>query len=241
MSFLPKRPIGDASPMTLHLLLPAAGIGQRFGQSIPKQYCQIAGKTPAEWTLDVWQSIAIDGRRLLILREDDDVGQQLADRYASVERVLGGTERADSVLAGLNALDAGSDDWVMVHDIARPCVSAADIARLWQHCQATGHGALLARPLTDTIKRQQGDQVTSLDRRQLWAAMTPQCFPVVALRDALKDALAAGATITDEASALERLGAPVDLVEGAADNIKLTRAEDLALVEFYLRQQGRLS
>ncbi|MFG1497081.1 2-C-methyl-D-erythritol 4-phosphate cytidylyltransferase [Saccharospirillum sp. HFRX-1] len=227
--------------MTLHLLLPAAGIGQRFGQPTPKQYCQIAGKTLAEWTLDLWQSIDIDGRRLLVLREDDVIGQRLTDQDATLERVVGGAERADSVLAGLNALDAGPDDWVMVHDIARPCVSATDIKRLWQHCQRTGHGALLAKPLTDTIKRQQGDQVTSLDRRQLWAAMTPQCFPVIALRDALKAALAAGATITDEASALERLGAPVDLVEGSADNIKLTRAEDLALVEFYLRQQGRLS
>lgn len=241
MLFPPQRPIGDASPMTLHLLLPAAGIGQRFGQPTPKQYCPIADKTVAEWTLDLWQPIAIDGRRLLILRDDDVIGQALAEQYPAWDWVVGGAERADSVLAGLDALDAGADDWVMVHDIARPCVSAADIDRLWQQCQSTGRGAILARPLTDTIKRQQDGQVTSLDRRQLWAAMTPQCFPVIALRDALKAALAAGDTITDEASALERLGAPVELVEGSADNIKLTRAEDLALVEFYLRQQGRLS
>ncbi|WP_108126835.1 2-C-methyl-D-erythritol 4-phosphate cytidylyltransferase [Saccharospirillum mangrovi] len=226
--------------MTLHLLLPAAGIGQRFGQNTPKQYCPVAGKRLAEWTLDLWRGVAIDGRRLLILREDDAVGQSLISNYPKLESVTGGAERADSVLAGLDALDAGPDDWVMVHDIARPCIRADDIARLWHHCQQTGRGALLARPLTDTIKRQVDGELTSLDRRQLWAAMTPQCFPVLMLRDALRDALNTGESITDEASAMERLGCPVDLVEGAADNIKLTRAEDLALVEFYLQQQGRL-
>lgn len=235
------RAISDGSPMTLHLLLPAAGIGQRFGQSTPKQYCQIAGKTVAEWTLDLWQSVHINGRRLLVLRDDDAVGRSLANRYSALDIVVGGAERADSVLAGLDALNAGVDDWVMVHDMARPCVAIKDIERLWQHCQRSGQGALLARPLTDTIKRQQDGQVSSLDRRQLWAAMTPQCFPVIILRDALRAALAAGDSITDEASALERLGLPVALIEGAADNIKLTRAEDLALVEFYLRQQGRLA
>ncbi|PTY37165.1 2-C-methyl-D-erythritol 4-phosphate cytidylyltransferase [Saccharospirillum sp. MSK14-1] len=227
--------------MTLHLLLPAAGIGQRFGHSTPKQYCQLAGKTVAEWTLDLWQHVAIDGQRLIVLREDDAVGLDMVQQHASLQPVTGGAERADSVLAGLNALDTGADDWVMVHDIARPCVRTADIDRLWHHCQSTGNGAILARPLTDTIKRQHDGRVSSLDRRQLWAAMTPQCFPVIALREALTEALAAGDSITDEASALERIGVPVDLVEGAADNIKLTRADDLALVEFYLRQQGRLA
>ncbi|MDB2448813.1 2-C-methyl-D-erythritol 4-phosphate cytidylyltransferase [bacterium] len=226
--------------MTLHLLLPAAGLGQRFGEATPKQYCTLAGKTVAEWTLDLWQSVPVDGRRLLILRADDALGQALVARYPGLDWTAGGAERADSVLAGLEALQAGENDWVMVHDVARPCVRAEDIARLWQHCQHSGHGALLARPLTDTIKRQVDGELSSLDRRQLWAALTPQCFPVIALRDALRDALNSGETITDEASALERLGAPVDLIEGAADNIKLTRADDLALVEFYLRQQGRL-
>lgn len=226
--------------MTLHLLLPAAGLGQRFGREIPKQYCTVGDKRIAEWTLELWQSITIDGRRLLVLRADDSEGRALAQYYPAVEVVSGGAERADSVLAGLRALPDGPDDWVMVHDIARPCVRAEDIDRLWSHCRATGQGALLARPLSDTIKRSRDSAVTTLDRRELWAAMTPQCFPVRALREAILAAARAGVSITDEASALERLDYPVGLVEGAADNIKLTRAEDLALVEFHLQQQGRL-
>lgn len=227
--------------MTLHLLIPAAGRGRRFGSTTAKQYHQLGGRMIAEWTLDVWRETAIDGRRLLILAEQDAAGRALAEGDPSFDWVPGGRERADSVLAGLDALDAGADDWVMVHDIARPCVRVADIEALRRHCRETGEGAILARPLTDSIKRRGAGRLHSLDRRELWAALTPQCFPVEPLRAALRQALAGGETLTDEAAAMERIDYPVGLVEGAADNLKLTRAEDLALVECHLRAQGRLS
>lgn len=226
--------------MTDHLLLPAAGIGRRFGDDQPKQYSLLAHRPVMAWTLDVWQSIPLDGRRLLILAEHDDQGHTIAREYAHLETTPGGSERADSVLAGLNALEARDDDWVLVHDIARPCVRVDDIERLRAHCHQTGRGGLLATPVSDTIKRRQGDAVTTVDRSQLWSALTPQCFRFGELKQALSSALAAGQTVTDEASAMEWAGFPVDLIEGGRDNLKLTRPEDRALIEFHLIQQGRL-
>ena len=227
--------------MTDHLLLPAAGVGRRFGHDRPKQYCTLADRTLMEWTLDLWRTIPIDGQSLLILAEDDCEGHAIAQRYPGIGTTVGGLERADSVLAGLRALNAEPQDWVLVHDIARPCVRPEDIERLRRHCHETGRGGLLATPLSDTVKRLGGDgQVTTVDRSQLWAAMTPQCFRYSDLKNALESALGEGRAITDEASAIEQAGLPVDLVEGARDNLKLTRPEDRALIEFYLMQQGRL-
>lgn len=225
----------------VHQVFPAAGTGQRFGQPHPKQYTQLAGKTLLEWTLDAWRDLPFQGERILVLSGDDAQGQALAREYPGLRCVVGGAERADSVLAGLAAIEAGQDDWVMVHDIARPCVRQADILALFAHCQAEGQGALLARPLTDTIKQKQTDRVSTVDRSQLWAAMTPQCFRYGLLREALTRGLAEAIPITDEASAMEWLGEPVGLVSGAADNVKVTHPDDLALVAFYLKQQGRLS
>lgn len=226
--------------MTVHLLLPAAGVGRRFSQALPKQYTRLHDRTILEWTLDLWRQVPIDGRRLLVLGAGDTRGQTLAQRYPGVICAPGGAERADSVLAGLDALDADGNDWVMVHDIARPCTRVEDIEKLSVHCRRTGRGGLLATPLTDTIKRYHKGRVSTLNREELWSALTPQCFRYDLLRTALSEALAAGTPITDEASAMEAAGHPVELVEGAADNIKLTKADDLALVEYYLIQQGRL-
>ncbi|WP_028670153.1 2-C-methyl-D-erythritol 4-phosphate cytidylyltransferase [Saccharospirillum impatiens] len=225
----------------VHLVFPAAGIGQRFGQPHPKQYTQLAGKTLLEWTLDAWSDLPFQGERILVLSGNDAQGHALATRYPGLRCVEGGAERAESVLAGLSAINAATDDWVMVHDIARPCVRRADILALLAHCQSAGQGALLARPLTDTIKRKTGEQVSTVDRRQLWAAMTPQCFRHGQLHNALSFGLAEATYLTDEASAMEALGEPVGLVSGSGDNIKVTHPDDLALVAFYLEQQGRLS
>lgn len=226
--------------MTDHLLLPAAGVGRRFGHDRPKQYCTLANRTLMEWTLDLWQTVGLDGQRLLILAEGDAQGRAIAGAYANLAAVVGGAERADSVLAGLEALSAQEEDWVLVHDIARPCVRLEDIERLRTHCHRTGRGGLLATPVSDTIKRRDGESVSTVDRSRLWSALTPQCFRYGELKRALSSALAAGRAITDEASAMEWAGFPVDLVEGARDNLKLTRPEDRALIEFHLMQQGRL-
>lgn len=225
----------------VHLVFPAAGIGQRFGRPHPKQYTRLAGKTLLEWTLDVWQGLPFQGDRILVLSADDARGRALAKRYPGMRCVQGGSERADSVLAGLAAMDAAENDWVMVHDIARPCVRQSDILALLDHCLSEDRGALLARPLTDTIKHWHDDQVSTVDRRALWAALTPQCFQFGPLHRALSAGLADALPLTDEASAMEWLGEPLGLVSGRSDNIKVTHPDDLALVAFYLGKQGRLT
>lgn len=227
--------------MTFHLLFPAAGVGRRFGRTLPKQYTQLDGKTILEWTLELWQPIPITGQRLLILGPEDDHGRSLAERFPDLTCVDGGMERSDSVLLGLNALEADDDDWVMVHDIVRPCVRRDDIEKLREHCLSMARGCLLASRLKDTIKRVRQGHLTTLDRGELWAALTPQCFRYGQLKDSLEQALDSNRPITDEAAAMEAAGYVVDLVEGAEDNVKLTRVEDLALVQFYLTQQGRLA
>ena len=155
----------------------------------------------------------------------------------------GGKTRADSVAAGLNALDAAPGDWVLVHDAARPCVPREDIQRLVAGVREAGLGGLLAQPLADTLKR--GDRAgrvqSTLDRSFLWRAQTPQMFPVEALRRALARALGDGVRVTDEAAAMERAGHPVQLIEGSAANLKVTYPEDFALAEFWLRRQGRMA
>lgn len=227
--------------MTFHLLFPAAGLGRRFGRDLPKQYTRLHQKTIIEWALDAWRDVPLAGQRLMILAPGDDQGRDLVRRCPPWQDVDGGAERADSVLAGLAALRAQAGDWVLVHDVARPCVRRTDIEKLLEHCRDTQRGALLATPLIDTIKRLRRGRLTTLDRDELWAAQTPQCFRYGELKAALETARAQGFPVTDEASAMEAAGHVVDLVEGSPDNVKLTRADDLALVEFYLNQQGRLT
>ncbi|MFP5507268.1 MAG: 2-C-methyl-D-erythritol 4-phosphate cytidylyltransferase, partial [Gammaproteobacteria bacterium] len=156
----------------------------------------------------------------------------------------GGAERADSVLNALQVLRerAADDDWVLVHDAARPCVRADDLRRLIDALRDDPVGGLLAVPVRDTMKQATDDGrcAATVDRSRLWHALTPQMFRLGALRAALIAAHTDGIAVTDDASALEHAGQRPRLVEGHADNIKITRPEDLALAEFFLRQQGRL-
>lgn len=231
--------------MTVHVVFPSAGVGSRFGADIPKQYVKIAGKSVMEWTLLAWQLAPIDGMKILVKSKDDHHSNQILTQFdGQFQTVLGGKERSDSVLNALSYLrkHGKADDWVMVHDIARPCVSQLDIQRLLTACIEQNQGGILAKPITDTVKQQMaGQSVTTLDRSTLWTALTPQCFRLAQLSDALESALAKGLKITDEASAIEQAGLPVQLIEGSADNIKLTRSEDAELVHFYLQKQKRIS
>jgi len=155
----------------------------------------------------------------------------------------GGAERAQTVLNGLRALEtyAAPDDWVLVHDAARPCVRHTDIDSLLAAVAGHADGGLLALPLSDTVKRadHNGCIEETVPRTGLWRALTPQVFRLAALRDALESAMRAGVEITDEASAMEYSGARPRLVHGHADNIKITLPEDLALAELFLREQER--
>jgi 2-C-methyl-D-erythritol 4-phosphate cytidylyltransferase len=156
----------------------------------------------------------------------------------------GGVERAESVANALTVLRerAADGDWVLVHDAARPCVRREDLVKLIAELRDDPVGGLLAVPVRDTMKQADAEQrcAATVDRSRLWHALTPQMFRLGALRAALRAALAAGVTVTDDASAMERVGLRPRLVEGHADNLKITRPEDLALAEFHLRQQGRL-
>lgn len=159
--------------------------------------------------------------------------------------VAGGAERDDSVLAALRFLDQAlgiaADAWVLVHDAARPCVRAADIQALLNARGESPDGALLAAPVRDTLKRASGaipaTVVQTVSRAELYHALTPQAFPLGLLLSALTQAIAAGATITDESSAVEWLGFSPRLIIGHADNVKITQPEDLALAQFILQAQ----
>ncbi|HHF1961935.1 TPA: 2-C-methyl-D-erythritol 4-phosphate cytidylyltransferase [Haemophilus influenzae] len=213
-------------------VLPAAGVGSRMQADKPKQYLTLLGKTLLEHTLDVMLSYPAVSKIILAVSKDDPYISTLS-LDPKIHLVEGGTMRAESVLNGLNTI-AEKNAWVLVHDAARPCLQHADIDKLL--AIEDEQGAILAIPVTDTIKRSDNQQciVKTEDRSQLWQAMTPQFFPVDILRDALSTGIQQGANITDEASAMELAGFRPHLVAGRSDNLKVTRPEDLALAEFYL-------
>lgn len=230
----------------LFAVVPAAGSGTRMGASLPKQYLSANGRTIAEHTIGRLLSYSRIEKIVVATAQDDLWWPQLSTAlHPRVKSALGGASRAESVLACLNLLSAEADDadWVLVHDMARPCVRLSDIDLLLQSCAE--QGALLALPVTDTIKQAEGEATEStsavvagtLSRDNIWRALTPQLFPLGALREALTAALAEGLPITDEASAMELRGGKPHLVVGRSDNIKVTLPADLALVRFYLSQQ----
>lgn len=220
----------------LTAIVPAAGIGSRMGAERPKQYLQLAGMAILEHTLIRLLSHPAISQVIVALAPHDRWFDTLP--VAQDERILrveGGAERAFSVL---NALHVAQGEWVLVHDAARPCLTHGDLDRLIATAMACG-GAILGSRVRDTMKRSDaaGNILATVEREELWHALTPQMFPTGPLMRALEEGLALGATITDEASAMERAGFPVRMVEGRADNIKVTRPEDLSLAGLYLQQQ----
>lgn len=222
--------------LTFTVVVPAAGIGSRMGASCPKQYLPLAGKFLIEHTLERLLAHPRIERVVVALAADDDFFQTLP--VASHPRLMtttGGCERADSVLNGLSLVES---EWVLVHDAARPCITHQDIDRLI-HAGLAGDGAILGSRVRDTMKRSDaaGYIQKTVDRDQLWHALTPQFFRTGQLRDAIQQGQSQGLPITDEASAMELAGWRPLMVEGRADNIKVTRPEDLALAALFLSQQ----
>lgn len=217
-------------------VVPAAGIGSRMQSDCPKQYLTIGDHTILEHAVASLLRHPRVGRVIVAVSPADKQFDALPlARDPRVTRVDGGRERADSVLAGLKI--AGDAAWVLVHDAARPCLHPDDLDALLAITAHSRVGGILAAPVRDTMKR--GEPGTALiahtvERIDLWHALTPQLFPLELLRDCLIRALNEGATITDEASALEHCGYHPELVVGRGDNIKVTRPEDLALAAFYL-------
>jgi len=217
-------------------VVPAAGFGRRMQTDCPKQYLSIGNKTILEHSVDALLANARVQRVIIAVSPGDERFRQLPlAQHPRITVVDGGAERADSVLAGLRA--AQDVDWVLVHDAARPCLRQDDLARLLAISQTSRVGGILAAPVRDTMKRAEPGKTAiahTVDRNDLWHALTPQFFPRELLFDCLSRALDEGATVTDEASALEYCGFHPLLVAGRGDNIKVTRPEDLALAEFYL-------
>lgn len=229
----------------LWAILPAAGAGRRMGAERPKQYLPLNGRTLLEHALRrILDYPAVRGLVLVVARGDRQWRPVLsAIGDARVDTMIGGAQRCHSVLAGLQALAqrAAADDWVLVHDAARPCVRHSDVDRLLAAIRDEPSGGLLGVPVRDTMKRTDAAShiTATVARERLWHALTPQVFRFAALLDAMEQAIAAGIHVTDEAAAMEHAGHRPLVVEGCGDNLKVTRPEDLALAAFYLQQQER--
>ncbi|WP_337881423.1 2-C-methyl-D-erythritol 4-phosphate cytidylyltransferase [Rheinheimera sp.] len=218
-------------------VIPAAGVGKRMQADRPKQYLELAGATVLEQTVRRLQQVPELRQFYIAVSTDDPYYPALTSlQQPGLTRVDGGAERANSVLNALVQIDAAQYPWVLVHDAARPVVRVTDVQLLIARCLSENAGGILATPVRDTMKRGGTLVEQTVERAGLWHAYTPQLFPTALLRGALQSALAAGAAVTDEASAMEWAGQPVLLIPGHADNIKITQAEDLALARFYLEQ-----
>ncbi|CAA0123636.1 2-C-methyl-D-erythritol 4-phosphate cytidylyltransferase [Halioglobus japonicus] len=221
-------------------VLPAAGTGSRMGAELPKQYMQLAGATLLEHSLQALLDCTRITSVVVALHPQDARARELAVfRDARVQTTVGGEQRSDSVLAGLDALSeqAAPQDWVLVHDAARPCLRSTDIEQLIESVIARDTGGILAEPIVDTVKQASVDALVerTLDRTTLWRAQTPQMFRIDELRRALREAQEQALVVTDEASAMELAGYPVQLVAGHAGNLKVTVPADLPLAAWYLQ------
>ncbi|MCU7800638.1 MAG: 2-C-methyl-D-erythritol 4-phosphate cytidylyltransferase [gamma proteobacterium symbiont of Lucinoma myriamae] len=237
-------------------VIPAAGVGKRMGSKIPKQYLPLAGKTVLEQTLNVFiQHPDISGIVLAVTKGDpywqeisvnynqEHFNQDNSNKEKPIIIAPGGQERCHSVLNALNilSLHASDNDWALVHDVARPCLTSDDIDQLITILSNSSSGGLLGLPMADTVKRcdTQQNVLTTVDRSNLWRALTPQMFPLKLLKDALTHAIKTNALVTDEASALELQGLKPKMVEGQPGNIKITHPGDLQLAEQFFANQSR--
>jgi 2-C-methyl-D-erythritol 4-phosphate cytidylyltransferase len=239
------------------VIVPAAGVGKRMQANCPKQYLTINSKTVLSHTLSKLLSHPRISQVVLALSEND---QYFNDsdyaNHSDVIRVNGGKERVDSVLNGLSVIDVDKFPWVLVHDAARPCLSHSDIDKLLDNCLENNCGGLLATPVRDTMKRgfsslqnaaNQPNQNTlnkvkeTVERSQLWHALTPQLYKTAELSSAIEEALAQSLVITDESSAMELAGFDSILVAGSSENIKITHPDDLVLAEFFLNKQAGIA
>jgi 2-C-methyl-D-erythritol 4-phosphate cytidylyltransferase len=222
-------------------LIPAAGVGARMGGQLPKQYLQLGEKSVLQHTVEAFLAAPDIAQVFVVVSADDAYVDDLLLRKIVNRRLqilrCGGATRSESVLNGLKQMrtQIDPDDWVLVHDAARPGITPALIQNLINRVGDHAVGGLLALPVVDTVKRVTVNaKVETIARTGLWLAQTPQMFRYQLLCDALQRAENRGGEITDEASAIEAMGLSPCLVEGHPRNNKLTRPDDAALIQFYL-------
>jgi 2-C-methyl-D-erythritol 4-phosphate cytidylyltransferase len=220
-------------------VVPAAGVGRRMGGEVPKQYLELRGRKVIDHSLQrLLDHPGIEAAYVALAETDEWWASTEHARDSRVIRVTGGEERCHSVLNALLHLRerAEGQDWVLVHDAARPCLAAEDLDKLVRTLRGHPVGGLLGVPVQDTLKRVSldGGVDGTVSRCGLWQAYTPQMFRLQLLIDALQQALQRGSLVTDDASALELAGYTPLMVEGHAGNIKITRPSDLLLAAFYL-------
>jgi len=232
--------------LTCVALVPAAGSGSRFAANQPKQYQPLSGKPMLWHAVSALARAPVETVFVVLAPEDKAFATYDWSAFDGKMETLycGGGTRRDSVYNGLVAAmaDVQADDWVLVHDAARPCLPPADLARLYEECQNDEIGGILALPIAETVKRAAKDEggtqriAGTEDRAQLWLAQTPQMFRAGLLVQALRQAKG---TITDEASAVEQLGLKPRLVAGSRENLKVTWPEDLALAQSILSRRSK--
>jgi 2-C-methyl-D-erythritol 4-phosphate cytidylyltransferase len=224
-------------------LIPAAGTGTRLGDSLPKQYLDINGQPLIMHTLQALARVSRIEKIVVVLSPEDQHWRGLVANDGSAWQALsarvetinvGGKSRRDSVLNGLNAIEF-ADAWIMVHDAARPCIRSELIEQFIDELENDSVGGLLALPLSDTIKLDDGNLrvAKTLSREKIWRAQTPQMFKF----DLLKKALTASPNATDEAEAIEATGHQPKLVMGDSANLKVTYATDLKLAKMLLSEE----
>lgn len=226
--------------VNIWVVIPAAGSGLRMQAEKPKQYLSIAGKTVLEHTIDALLRFEpITAVQVCIAADDSFWGELHVQSSRVLKSTIGGATRAESVLAGLNALTkANQNDWVMVHDAARPCIDEKSLQRLVDHLSDHQVGGVLAVPLADTIKQvTEGRIEKTIDRTHLWAAQTPQMFRYGLLKKCLSQALEERLSVTDEAVAVEHYGYQPEVILGSTDNFKVTYPEDIERVRQHFARQ----
>jgi len=230
----------------VHALIPAAGTGTRYGGAVLKQYLPIDGRAVLAHSIRLFQfHPMISGITVVLAENDQWFESAVGPLSANVETVSGGATRSQSVRNGLHFISNNHPDvdWVLVHDAARPCLSARKLDDLLEQGLQSPDGAIMAMPVGDTLKRssEAQDITGTVDRRDLWAAQTPQLFRLGALAEAIDAAHRQGVELTDEASAMEFVGASPKLVMGSVANIKITHSSDLAIAEALLKRHEQTS
>ena len=222
------------------VVIPAAGIGKRFGGDKPKQYLTINNKTILEHTIDCFINREDIAGVVVVIADQDEYWPKLQlNGHNKLMTAPGGHERFNSVCNALQTLSgkANNNDWILVHDAARPCLKQDAIDRLIAELSGSDIGGILGLPCRDTMKRADNNKIISktIERENLWHAQTPQMFRYEKLLNALLYAAENDLMITDEAMALELQGEQPKLIEGHPENIKITQTDDFKQAEMYLK------